>query len=334
MRNDKTPGTDGLTAEFYRYFWHEIADIMVDGFNYGFQAGRLSISQRQGVISLIYKKNKNLEYLKNWRPLSLLNTDYKIAKKTLACRLEKTLPTLISKSQTGYVKGRYIGENIRLISDLMYFTEHSNTSGIALFDSLEWSFLLKALKTFNFGPQFIHWIEVLYQDVSSCVMNNGFSSPFFSIHRGVHQGCPLSGLLFVIAIELLGNSIRQAKDIKGINVGLNEIKLTQYADDTTVFVSDVSSAKNLVELPDLFYECSGLKINSSKSEFLWLGPDRDSNDQVLNFLPPEYTVYALGVHFSYNKNAAEKKNFISKLKALKTRLNMWMIRDLSLYGKV
>ena len=165
-------------------------------------------------------------------------------------------------------------------------------------------------------------------------MNNGYSSPFFNIHRGVRQGCPLSGLLFVRAIELLGNSIRQAKDTKGINVGLNEMKLTQYASDTTVFVSDVSSAKNLVELLDLFYQCYSLNINSSKSEFLWLGPDRDSNDQVLNFLPPEDTVYALGVHFSYNKNAAEKKNFISKLEALKTLLNMWMIRDLSLYGKV
>ena len=131
----------------------------------------------------------------------------------------------------------------------------------------------------------------------------------------MRQGCPLSGLLFVIAIELLGNSIRQAKDIKGINVGLNEIKLTQYADDTTVFVSDVSSAKNLVELLDLFYECSGLKINSSKSEFLWLGPDRDSNDHVLNFLPPEDTVYALEVHFSYNKNAAEKQEFYFKTRS-------------------
>ena len=97
----------------------------------------------------------------------------------------------------------------------------------------------------------------------------------------MRQWCLLSGLLCVIAIELLGNSIRQAKDIKGINVGLNEIKPTQYADDTTVFVSDVSSAKNLVELLDLFYtECSGLKINSSKFEFLWLGPDIDSNDQL------------------------------------------------------
>ena len=90
MRNNKIPGTDRCTTEFYRYFWHEIADIMVDGFNYGFQASRLSISQRQGIISLIPKNNiKSLEYLKNWQPLSLLKTDYKIATKTLACRLEK-----------------------------------------------------------------------------------------------------------------------------------------------------------------------------------------------------------------------------------------------------
>ena len=111
---------------------------MVDSFNYSFQAGKLSISQRQGVISPIPKKNiYKFDYLKNWRPLSLLNTDYKIATKTLACRLEKTLPTLINKSQTGCAKGRHIGENIRLISDLTYFTEHSNTSGIALFLDLK-----------------------------------------------------------------------------------------------------------------------------------------------------------------------------------------------------
>ena len=91
---------------------------------------------------------------------------------------------------------------------------------------------------------------------------------------------------------------------------------------------------DLVKLLDPFYKCSGLKINSSKSDFLWLGPDRDSNDQVLNILPPEDTMFALGVHFSYNKNAAEKKNFISQLEALKALLNMWMIRDFSLYGKV
>ena len=103
MSNNKTPGTDGLTAEFYKYFGSDIEDVVVDSFNYGYQTGRFSISQRRGIISHIPKKNKNLEHLKNWRPLSLLNMDYKIATKAPASRLEKVLPSLIRSNQTGSI---------------------------------------------------------------------------------------------------------------------------------------------------------------------------------------------------------------------------------------
>ena len=128
MENNKTPGTDGLTPEFYRYFWNLLGSFMVSSFNYAFQNGTLSISQRQGIISLIPKKKKNTEYL-IWRPVSLLNVDYKIATKTIALRLEKILPHLIHPCQSGYVKGRFIGESIRLISDTMHFTKQKNISG-------------------------------------------------------------------------------------------------------------------------------------------------------------------------------------------------------------
>ena len=93
MENNKTPGTAGLTPEFYHYFWNLLGSFMVSSLNYAFRNGTLSISQRQGIISLIAKKKKNTEYLKrNWRPVSLLNVDYKIATKTIALRLEKILP--------------------------------------------------------------------------------------------------------------------------------------------------------------------------------------------------------------------------------------------------
>ena len=95
---------------------------MVNSFNYGFHKGELSISQRQSVIRLIPKKNKNLLYLKNWRPISLLNVDYKTASKALALRLKKVLSAIINNAKTGYVEGRFIGENIRLISDILNFT--------------------------------------------------------------------------------------------------------------------------------------------------------------------------------------------------------------------
>ena len=95
---------------------------MTDNFNYAFQSGTLSITQRRGVISLIPKKSKDKTSLENLRSISLLNVDYKILTKTIAKRIEKVLPNIINVDQTGYVKGRYIGENIRLIQDVLHFT--------------------------------------------------------------------------------------------------------------------------------------------------------------------------------------------------------------------
>ena len=186
MENNKTPGTDELTPEFYRYFWNLLGSFMVSSFNYAFRNGTLSISQRQGIISLIPKKKKSNEYLKNWRPVSLLNVDYKIATKTIALRLEKILPNLIHPCQSGYVKGRFIGESFRLIADTMHFTKEKNIPGITVFldfekafDSIEWNFIHKYLETFNFGLDLRQWIKAFYTDISSCVLNNGYASNHF-----------------------------------------------------------------------------------------------------------------------------------------------------------
>ena len=183
---DKTPGTDGLPVEFLRYFWPELQNSIFSSFNHAFQNGSLSISQRRGMISLISKKNKDKTILENLRPISLLNVDYKILTKVLSKRLEKVLPKLINPDQTGYVKGRYIGENIRLIQDLMFYTEKENLPGIAVFldfrkafDTIEWHYLEKALTHFNFGHNFLQWFKILHTDITSCVLNIGHASRFF-----------------------------------------------------------------------------------------------------------------------------------------------------------
>ena len=119
FKNEKSPGTDGLQAEFYKYFWNELHVDMIHSFNFAFDSGSLSITQRRGIITLIPKPNKDTTLLDNLRPISLLNTDYKILTKVIAKRLEKVLPKIINPDQTGYVKSRYIGENVRLISDIM-----------------------------------------------------------------------------------------------------------------------------------------------------------------------------------------------------------------------
>ena len=146
------------------------------------------------------------------------------------------------------MKNRYIGENVRLIADIIDYTKTKEIQGVALFldfkkafDSIEWDYLSTVLDVFNFKEDFKRWVKVFYTDISSCVTNNGFASPFFNRHCGVRQGCPLSGLLFVLGIKLLNLGIQTNSNIKGIKGGDEEIKNTLYADDTTLFVKDLES---------------------------------------------------------------------------------------------
>ena len=119
--------------------------------------------------------------------------------------------------------------------------------------------LRKVLIHFNFGANFLQWFKTLHTDISSCVLNNGHASHFFPINRGVRQGCPLSGLLFVIGLELFARAIKCDDLIKGIRIGEKEIKTTMYADDTTVFVSDPNSIGHLLDMPEKFASTSGLR---------------------------------------------------------------------------
>ena len=224
----------------------------------------------------------------------------------------------------------------------MSYTKQKNLTGAAVFldfekafDSIEWNYLQKCLEVFNFGPQLRQWVQVFYSDISSCVLNNGFASKHFSLTRGVRQGCPLSGLLFIIGIEFLGNAIRNSQEIKGIDIEPGKtVKLAQYADDTTVIVKDDESVISLFELLSQFEKCSGLRINESKSELLWLGSSRFRKDNILNLNLREEPILALGVYFSYDDKLAAQKNFFDKLGPLKKILNIWSSRDLSIYGRI
>ncbi|KAL9980264.1 hypothetical protein ACROYT_G008824 [Oculina patagonica] len=122
----KTPGNDGIPIEFYKAFWPLLGKFMVDSFNEAFYKKEMSHSQKQAVITLIEKKGKERNYLENWRPISLTNVDAKIASKVIAARVIKVLPEIIHCNQTGYVKGRFIGEAARSIIDIMDYTKKQN----------------------------------------------------------------------------------------------------------------------------------------------------------------------------------------------------------------
>ena len=197
--------------------------------------------------------------------------------------MKKVLPKLINNDQTGFIKNRFIGENIRLIDYIINYTNTEQIEGLFLFidfekafDSIEWSFIEKTLKYYNFGNSFITWIKLFYTDIYSCVQNNGWSSDFFTLSRGVRQGCPLSPYLFILCAEILGNAVRNDPKVRGIKA--LECKISQYADDTT-FILDgsQSSFSRSFYLLDAFASISGLRVNYDKTEALWIGSRKGSH---------------------------------------------------------
>ena len=133
MESGKSPGTDGLPAEFYKVFWKDVSAFLISSLNRSYQKGNLAITQRRGIISLIPKKDKALNELKNWRPITLLNCDYKIASKAIASRLKLVLSDLIDLDKTGFLKGRSIAENIFLINNVISYTHLKDIPGLLLF---------------------------------------------------------------------------------------------------------------------------------------------------------------------------------------------------------
>ena len=168
MKNGKSPGIDGFTEEFYKFFWNDLGTFLIKSFNYSFEMKTLSISQTQGLITCIPKEGKSKIHLKNWRPIALLNVDMKIASAALSNRIKQIPKEIISETQQGFLKGRYIGECTRLIFDLIEKAEEEEEDILGLlllldfekvFDTLEWSFMNKALQFFGFGPDFCNWVK-------------------------------------------------------------------------------------------------------------------------------------------------------------------------------
>ena len=210
----------------------------------------MSISQRRGLISLLPLKNKIVHYLKNSRPITLLNCDYKIAAKAIASRIKNVLPTIINFDQTGFLKGRSIGENVRLIDSIINFTNIRDIQGLLLFvdfekafDSQERSFIIKTLRYYNFGPSLISWIDTFYSNPYSAIQNKGWSSEFFSPQPWCQTRMPFIALSIYRLCRGFGSAIRRDHSIRRIRVMGVECKISQYADDTTLILEVLPLSK-------------------------------------------------------------------------------------------
>ena len=339
MKINKSPGNDGFTVEFYCTFWQGLGDVIVGALNEAYEKKMLSASQKQGVITLIEKDGKDAMYIQNYRPITLLNVDYKILSKVLAKRIKQVLGEIIHQDQVGYIKDRNIGEAVRLIEDMFFYSRNKNNGYVVAadfekaFDSVDHEFLLKVLRLFGFGESFLIWVKILYTDTSSCVMNGGRSTGYFSIKRGVRQGDPLSPYLFLLAIEILACAVRKDEIIEGFKFGENEVRQVLYADDLTLFVKDSNSINRLQDIFNEFEKISGLKMNKGKTYFVWMGRDNE-NPEIPLFGKLVQHVKILGIYFTLDWKVKEEMNYKEILSKIKRLLGWWKQRDLTLTGKV
>ena len=158
MKNNKSPGSDGFPADFFKVFWSRLKYFVLKSLNEAFSKKELSVTMRQVILTCLPKGSKPRNLLKNWRPISLLNVTYKLGSASIANRLKHACNDIISPTQTGFLPNRFIGEGTRLIYDILQYTEISKISGLLLlidfekaFDSLSWHFLEQVLLFHNFG---------------------------------------------------------------------------------------------------------------------------------------------------------------------------------------
>ena len=340
MKNGKTPGSDGYPAEFYKFFWTDIGSYVLNSLNEAFQKGELSVTQRLGILTCLPKDNKPQEFLKNLRPITLLNVDYKLLSGVLAMRIQKVLPDVISAPQKGFLKGRYIGENTRLVCDIINYLKGIKKEGLILlidfqkaFDSLEWKYINEVLLSYNFGKCYRKWFKILYNKSCSSVINNGYLSESFPLERGCRQGDPLSPYIFILAIEPFAMMIKNNKQIEGIEVQNHTFKIGLYADDIFVLLKNSeSSVRESIHVFRNFEICSGLKMNLEKTHVARIGHLGVRNRALCNDLNLIWVkdFKLLGIVFDNDVDKMLEKNFSNRLQGIEKLFNLYQNQHLSI----
>lgn len=345
LKRNKSPGPDGIPAEFYQQYWDLIENFYFD-FILEVEKTLLPPEKNISVTSLIYKNKGDIGSLVYYRPIALMNVDVKILTKLLSVRLVTVLPSLIHKSQTA-VYGRTIGSNVHAVRDIIDLVNRDEEEAALLFidqekafDRVNHLFLYKVMEKFGISGRFLKLVQLIYSNASTRININGFLTDDIPLRSGVRQGCPLSALLYVMIIEILALQLRANPNIVGFRIGGERIVSSHYADDTVIKITQNRCFKEVFkELKD-YERATGAKVNYEKTQGLWLGKWRGRTDDPFDRLYEDNTrrvswtcgnVKHLGIYVGNDDPVSATFNEI--IPKMKKRLHFWKPLRLPILAK-
>ncbi|CAA7027691.1 unnamed protein product [Microthlaspi erraticum] len=348
LNPNKSSGPDGLTSGFYKASWDivgpEVTTAIAD---YFFDSSFMPASTNSTILTLI-PKFPGASLITDFRPISCLNTLYKVVSRLLVRRLKPILPDLILPNQTAFVKDRLLVENTVLAGELVNgFHKANGTRRITIkvdiakaFDSVSWEFLFNCLEGLELPEKYRGWLKACICTMNFTVGYNGMVQGYFKGKRGLRQGDPLSPYLFVIAMNSLSLMLNKAAEEGKFSYhqGCSESKLTHlcFADDLLIFTEGtLDSVQNVLQILHEFQQRSGLAVSIQKSSFFASGVPQEDCDLIKfstgmpqGSLPVKY----LGVPLSSKKLSITNCEVL--IQQVKTRLTSWSSKSLSFAGRL
>lgn len=346
MAKNKSPGPDGLTVEFFIASWNIIGSDVCRGIQFFFSSLVLPRIISSTALALI-PKSSTPSSMSDYRPIACCNVIYKCIAKLLAFRLQSVVASLVSTSQSAFVPGRFIGDNILLAQALFKdYHLHSGSPRCAFkidikkaFDTLNWSFLRNTLKKMRFPEIFIEWVMSCISGCMLSVKVNGSLEGFFKARSGLRQGDPMSLYLFVLSMEVLSSVLRRQTAMPGFKFhwATKDLAISHlvFADDILMFCyGDSSSVESLLQGLNFFASCSGLIPNVHKSQCFFSSMNSDIVDHILSIsgfqqgsLPIKYLGLPL---LSTRLNYRDCMPLIVRIKA---RIDSWSNKSLNHAGR-
>jgi hypothetical protein len=336
---DSAPGPDGIPYSYYRKFWHICGDLIMQMWKESLEIKTLLPSHRSSTLRLLPKVGKDISKLSNWRPITLSNCDHKLITKCYANRLTNVMAKYLHPSQTAYLPGKQIQDNLRLINIVNTHADDSiivSLDARKAFDSVNHDYIRRVLTEFGM-ESFVPIFDLLYKDQQVDISINGDMVKGYKIKNGVKQGDSLSCILFIMCIDPLIRNIENNRDITRIELqGISLPKIVAYADDITCLINDKRSLKNIFFEYERLSRASNLILNADKTEILV----RQSSMYRVKYLNETHRIRGLseakinGIIFNRDRVIMERKKFDSLKAKMSTALTTWEARGLSLLGKI